>query len=185
MKHYTIDEYQIDIYRDQTFTEGSADNIHQYDFIYFDKSKYDFPSTLGIKIFHDETLLKSAIIGSVGGGTEIHETSTIIEKDGLLICCADTIFCLSIPDLNLLWQTVADQATCLEIYKYKDSYIIHGELEISRLDKDGKIIWQKSGADIFTTIDGKDDFEITDNHILATDWENRKYKFDFDGNTSN
>ena len=75
-----------------------------------------------------------------------------------------------------------DQGTCFEIYKYQDSYIIHGELEISRLDKDGKILWQRSGADIFTTQDGKDDFRIMKNYILATDWENRKYKFDFNGN---
>ena len=42
-----------------------------------------------------------------------------------------------------MWRTQADQATCFEIYKYEDSYIIHGEFEISRLDKDGKIIWQQ------------------------------------------
>lgn len=181
MTHYTTDKYRIDIYADQTFTEGSADNVEQYDFVYFDKSEYDFPSVVGIKIFQDDTLIKSAVIGSIGGGTAIHDTSTIIEKDRLLVCCSDTIFCLSIPDLTLLWRTQADQATCFEIYKYQDSYIIHGELEISRLDKDRKILWQQSGADIFTTLDGKDNFGITDNYILATDWEYRKYKFDFNG----
>jgi len=54
-------------------------------------------------------------------------------------------------------------------------------MEITKLDKAGKIIWQNSGADIFTTLDGKDTFTITDKYILVTDWENRKYKFDFDG----
>lgn len=181
MTHYTTDKYRIYIYADKTFTEGSADNVNQYDFVYFENSEYRFPSVFGIKTFIDDTLIKSAVIGSIGGGTGIHDTSTILEKDRLLICCSDTIFCLSIPELTVLWRTQADQATCLEIYKYQDSYIVHGELEISRLDKDGKILWQKSGADIFTTLDGKDDFTITDNYILATDWENRKYKFDFNG----
>jgi outer membrane protein assembly factor BamB len=181
MTHYTTEKYRIDIYDDHAFTEGSADNVNQYDFAYFGKSEYDFPSVYGIKVFQGDTLIKSAVIGSIGGGTAIHETSTIIEKDRLLVCCSDTIFCLSIPDLTLLWRTQADQTTCFEIYKYQDSYIIHGELEISRLDKDGKILWQQSGADIFTTLDGKDNFVITDNHILVTDWENRKYKFDFNG----
>jgi len=83
--------------------------------------------------------------------------------------------------LSLLWRTKADRATCFEIYKYQDSYIIHGELEIARLDKNGKILWQQSGSIIFTTLDGKDNFIITDNYILATDWENRKYKIDFNG----
>lgn len=185
MTHHTTDKYRIDIYADQTFTEGSANNVNQYDFVYFDKSEFHFPSVFGIKIFQDDNILKSAVIGSIGGGTAIHETSTIIENDRLLVCCSDTIFCLSIPDLTLLWRTQADQATCFEIYKYQDRYIIHGELEVSRLDKDGKIFWQQSGADIFTTLDGKDSFTITDNCILATDWENRKYKFDFNVNSIN
>jgi hypothetical protein len=181
MKHYTIDKYRIDIYADQTFTDSSADNENQYDFLYFEKSEYHFPSVFGIKIFQDKTLIKSALIGSIGGGTDIHDNSTIIENDRLLICCSDSIFCLSIPDLKLLWRTQADQSTCFEIFKYQDSYIIHGELEISRLDKDGKILWKQSGADIFTTLDGKDSFVITDKYILASDWGNKKYKFDFNG----
>jgi hypothetical protein len=183
MTHYKTDKYRINIYADQTFTEGSADNVTQYDFVYLEKSEYRFTSVFGIKIFQDKTLIKSAVIGSIGGGTAIHDTSTIIENDRLLVCCSEAIFCLSIPDLALLWRTQADQATCFEIYKYQDSYIIHGELEISRLDKDGKILWQQSGMDIFTTLDGKDSFVIADNYILATDWENRKYKFDFNGNS--
>jgi outer membrane protein assembly factor BamB len=181
MTQYTTEKYRIDIYEDQTFAEGSADNVFQYEFVYFEKSEYHFPSVYGIKIFQDNILLKSAVIGSIGGGTIIHDTSSIIENDRLLVCCSDSIFCLSIPDLTLLWRTQADQATCIEIYKYEDSYIIHGEFDISRLDKNGKILWQQSGADIFTTLDGKDTFIITDDYILATDWENRKYKFDFNG----
>jgi hypothetical protein len=181
MTHYTTDKYRIDIYHDKTFTEGSVDNVTQYDFVYFERSEFEFPSILGIKIFQNDTLLRSAVIGSIGGGTTVHDTSTIIENDRFLVCCSDTIFCLSIPDLTLFWRTKADQATCFEIYKYQDSYIIHGELVISRLDKDGKILWQQSGADIFTTLDGKDNFAITDKYILATDWENRRYKFDFNG----
>lgn len=182
MKHYKTEKFRIDIYEDKTFTEGSSDNVNEYDLVYFDKSEYHFPTVFGIKIFQDDTPLKSAVIGSSGGAPGIHETSTIIEKDRLLVCCSDTIFCLSIPDLNLLWRTQADQAVCFEIYKYKDSYIVHGELEISRLNKEGKVLWQRSGADIFTTLDGKDSFLVTDDYILATDWENRKYKFDLNGN---
>jgi outer membrane protein assembly factor BamB len=181
MRHFTIDKYRIDINAERTFTEDSVDNVNHYDFVYFDESEYHFPSVLGIRIYQDDTLLKSAVIGSNGGGIGIHDTSAIVENDRFLVCCSNSIFCLSIPDLTLLWRTQADQATCFEIYKYHDSYIIHGELEISRLDKDGKILWQQSGADIFTTVDGKDSFVITDTHILVTDWENRKYKFDFNG----
>jgi hypothetical protein len=89
---------------------------------------------------------------------------------------------LTIPDLNLEWKTVADVATCFGIYYLDKDYVVHGELEITRLDKDGKIIWQKGGRDIWLTLEGIDDFVVYDNYILATDWDYNRYKFDFDGN---
>ena len=177
----TVGQYQIDIYHDETFTQTSTDNLHKYDYVYFYEGEYVLPTMFGIKVFKDNQLLKSAIIGSIGGGTGIHKNSVIYEDTRVLICCSDTIFCLSIPDLSLLWRTEADQACCFEIFKYPNDYIVHGELEISRLDKHGNILWQQSGADIFTTVSGEHDFELTDDFIIATDFENKVYKFGYDG----
>jgi len=114
-------------------------------------------------------------------GTTNHKNAVILEDKRFLICCSDSIFCLSIPDLTLLWRTRADEATCFEIFKYQDSYIVHGELEISRLDQDGKITWKQGGADIFVTSDGRSGFEMTDDYIIAKDFQNRTYKFDYSG----
>lgn len=185
----TIGQYKIDIYRDETFTLGSSDNFQKYDFEYFDKSEYVFTTMVGIRVFKDENLLKSAIIGAVGGSTGIHKNSVIFEDAKIVICCSDSIFCLSIPSLTLCWQTQADEATCLEIFKYQDSYIVHGELEISKLDNNGKILWQFSGADTFTTVNRlgtinsvSPDFELTDRFIIVKDFEMRIYKVDYEGN---
>jgi hypothetical protein len=176
-------QYQIDLYDDPTFSKNSADNTTRYDHVYSSLGEYSATSVYGIKIFKDDNLYQSAVIASTGGGTGVYENSFLIDSENILICCSDSVFCLSIPDLRLIWRTQADSATCFEIFKLQGNYIVHGELEITKLDKDGKIIWQNSGADIFTTLDGKDNFIITDKYILATDWENRKYKFDFDGKT--
>ena len=181
MMQYKTGKYHLEIYEDSNYSKDAADNLHHYDFVYLKHSEYRCASIFGIKIYQNEQLLKSAVIGSTEGVTTLHDTSTIIENDRIVICCSDSIFCLSIPNLALLWQTQADLATCLEIYKYKDSYIIHGELEISRLDKDGKILWRNGGMDIFLTLDGNSHLIITENYILATDWDKRKYKFDFNG----
>ena len=120
-------KYQIDIFHDQNFKQGSADNLHQYDFEYFDANDFVFPTIYGVKIYEGKNLLKSAVIGSIGGGTSIYKNSTILEDDRLLICCSDSIFCLSVPDLELHWRTKADWATCFEIFKFQDSYIVHGD----------------------------------------------------------
>ncbi len=121
------------------------------------------------------------MIGCASGATGIHGNSQIIQKDKLTICCSNTVFCLSLPNLNLIWKTQADQATCFGIFKLQDSFIVHGELEISKLDLNGNILWQNCGADIFTSLNGLDTFEIRDSFIQVRDWENRIYKFDFDG----
>ena len=176
-----IGKYEIELLKDDTHSSDSADNLFDYKNIYFTPSDFDLPTKIGVKISENEELVSSAIIGSVGGGTGIHDKSQIIENDRLIICCSDSVFCLSIPDLNLIWKTQADQITCFEIFKFQDSFIIHGEMEITRLDSNGNILWQNGGTDIFTTEKGVDDFEITDSFIRATDWENRIYKFNFDG----
>ena len=176
------EKYKIEIFADKTYEVGSIDNTNKYNFKYFEaENKYN-STFVGIKIFENGALINSSIIGSEGGNTGINENSKIIEENRIVICCADKIFCLSFPELNLLWKTKTDQISCFEIFKKDNFYIVHGETEISKLDENGIILWQKGGADIFTTISGKDDFELNEKYIIATDWENRTYKFDYEGN---
>lgn len=181
MRYYANNQFRIDIFSDPTFSRGSKDNVCQYNFEHLAKKTELFSTIFGIKLFEGRKLLKSAVIGSVGGTTVLHKTSTIVENDRILICCADSVFCLAIPDLSLLWQKQVDAVTCFEIFKYKDTYIVHGEMGISRIDKNGNILWQRGGSDVFATEEGKGDFLITENYIWATDWEYRKYIFDFNG----
>ena len=177
--------YEIEIHLDPCYTEYSAEKISAYELVYLDQSEYRCNTIAGIKIRQNDCVIRTAVIGTSGGGTGIHETSLVIENDRLVVCCSESIFCLSIPDLKLLWKTKADMIACFEIFAYKDSYIVHGEMEISRLDKDGNILWQQGGGDIFTTLDGKDIFALTDKYIIARDWSDNEYMFDYDGNVIN
>jgi hypothetical protein len=165
------------------FEEGSADNLNLYSAVYGESSEYKSDSMYEVSVFLADDLLKRILIRANGGGTIIHKTSFVVEADRMVICYSDTVFCLSLPNLSLLWNTKADGASCFEIFKYQSDYIVHSELEITRLSKNGDIIWQQSGADIFVTPGNcESDFIVTADYILATDWENRKYKLDFDGN---
>ena len=175
MRTFTIGLYQLEV-NDETFDD------QDYDYYYLNDDGYKPTTLVSIRLLKDGNLVKSALIGAVGGGTSVHDCSVIVGDDKLVTCCSDTVFCISIPQLVLQWKTKADFATCFEIFKYQEDYLVHGEVDISRIDKDGNIVWQQSGADIFTTLEAKDTFVITDQYILATDWEHRKYKFDFEGN---
>lgn len=176
------EKYKIEIFTDETYVVGSLNNINKYDFKYLEAENKRNSTFVGVKIYENQILVKSTIIGSEGGNSGISENSKIIEENRIVICCADKIFCLTFPELSLLWKTKTDEISCFGIFKRNDFYIVHGEMEISKLDENGKILWQKVGADIFTTISGKNVFELNEKYIIATDWENRTYKFDYDGN---
>ncbi|RYU93113.1 hypothetical protein [Emticicia agri] len=179
---HIVGKYRIDICQEHAFTGGSADNAFSYDFEYFIDSPYSASTVVGIKIFEDEELSDSVVIGASGGATGLHENAVIFEEDRFLICCADTIFCLSIPDLVLRWQVKADEITCFEIFKYQSNYIVHGEIYVTCLDRNGDIIWQRMGRDIFVVMDNKPAFVLEKDYIIVRDFNNEIYKFGYDGN---
>jgi len=178
---FEIGKYQVKIINESDYNPDSKDNKYEYEKKYLTASDYELPTKFGIKILENRIELFSALIGAEGGASGLHKTSQIIEHDRLIICCSDSVFCLHLPSLNLIWKTKVDEATAFEIFKIADGFIIHGELEITRIDNNGYVIWKNGGADIFVTQNGKDNFEIKDGLIKAIDWENRIYIWDLNG----
>jgi hypothetical protein len=182
MNSYQYQNLTIEVRDEPTYKLGSADNNFIYSKHYLGDGGQDYPTSKhGIKIFQDDQILESCIVIGSGGATGIHKNSTIIDNDNLLVCCCDTVFCLTLPNLDLKWKTRADQATCFQIFKQQDEYIIHGELQVTKLDKDGNKKWEFGGADIFVSIDNEEEFKLESDGILLTDFAKTKYKIDFDG----
>jgi len=179
------ENYNIELIEIEHFSEKSTEIIDMFKKVHIKLSDYFLPSLIGIRIFENKNIINSALIGSINGGIGIHQSSQIVENNKIIICCSDTIFNLSIPELDINWKIQGDQSTCFGIYKYQNTFIVHGEMEISRIDNNGKVLWKKSGADIFTTISGKNNFELTNNYIKVSDWNNKEYKFDFNGKILN
>jgi hypothetical protein len=173
---FKVGDYNIEI------VDNRDDIAGLYDLFYSDGSEYSNASSYIIKIYTANSLYKSACIKATAGTTGLYEHSFIVEKSRIVICCANVIFCLAIPDLSLVWQTEADTATCFQIFPYQQDYIIHGELEITRLNYSGYIVWQQSGADVFVTPNSTESFLITEKYIEVKDWNLKIYRFDFDGN---
>ena len=172
--------YSIGLLNDMDYKPESTDNVIAYNKFYPDKADYDsyYSSQHGVLLLRDGKIIKSACICSAGGATAIHPKCSILEVHRLLLCCGSNIFCLSIPALDLLWITEADSATCFEIYEFEDSYIVHGELQLSRIGQDGKTLWCFSGSDIFTTPTGREDFKLEDGVIQAKNWDNHLFRLD-------
>lgn len=164
-------------------TSQDLDNLSGFDAVYINDDGYKPTSMQAVHLHCDGVPLKSILLGATGGGTGVYDNTALLDNDRLVTCCSDTVFCLSATGLDLLWKTKADTATCFAVYQYQHDYIVHGELEISRLDREGSIVWQQSGADIFVTLEGNSDIILYEDNIVAMDFEHSKYVFDYDGKT--
>lgn len=184
MKRYIHNGFVIEIVNEPDYRIGTADNKFNYSKQYFNEDGYIYSASgHAVKVFlHDRQIYSCIVIGGMGA-TGVSENSSVLDIDQLAICCSDMIFCLSIPDLELKWMTKTDDITCFQIFNLQDDYIVHGELAISRIDKNGNIKWQYGGTDIFVTLDDSEEFVLKDDHIALTSFDNITYKVDFDGKT--
>jgi hypothetical protein len=178
---FATKKYEIDIDYHPTYKSGSENNLFKFDFEYLENSKNIAPTIFGIKILENGVCVKSAVISAEGGETGVHNNALVLEEDRLILCCGDKVFCLSIPNLTLLWKTQADDITCFQVFAYQDSYIVHGEINISRINHDGTILWQFSGEDIFMNMDEEIECELREDYIIASDFNNKVYKIGYDG----
>ncbi|CAN5902018.1 hypothetical protein BH11BAC7_BH11BAC7_23660 [soil metagenome] len=183
MNKYEYNELVVDFFDDASYKEGSADNKYAYSKHYFsnEKAKQYRGSNHGIKVYDFEGEINNCLLTASVGRTWVHKTSSLLADDQLVICCSNFIFCIKIPTLELLWKTEVDSFTCLQIYKFQDDYIVHGELLVSRIDANGNIKWQFGGKDIFISIENQEEFRIEADHISLVDFGSTEYKIDFDG----
>lgn len=182
MNLHQYKDLTIEVLDEPTFKYGLADNNFIYSNCYFGHDAQDYATSKhGVKIFEGEKEVGNCIIIGSGGATGVHKNSSIVDNEQLVVCCCDTVFCLTLPNLELRWKTQADPATCFQIFQQQNDYIVHGELQVTKLDKRGQIKWQFGGADIFVSIDGEEEFKLESDGILLTDFAKTKYKIDFDG----
>ena len=188
MKTLKYENFEIQVYKDEDYTLNSTDNITNYENIYLNEGELEknsygikYKQSLGIKVLQESDQKYSCLLVPSYSGVLVLENSVLPDENKLLACCVDYIYCLELPELNLLWKTKADACHCFEILKLEDNYLVHGELEITKTDKNGEILWQFSGKDIFVSVDGTDIFEIHPDHILVSDWTETAYKLSYDG----
>ncbi|MDJ1499637.1 hypothetical protein [Xanthocytophaga agilis] len=141
MLTFQYDKYKIEVRNDSMYTPGSADNSFQYDFIYTDKDSILYQASKhGIKVYKYEELYQSAIVCAVGGATGVYDHSAIVDTDSIYICCANKVFSMALPDLTLNWIVQTDHITCFSIYSAATVFFTHGELQVSKLDRNDTII---------------------------------------------
>lgn len=177
-------DYTIKVFDDAAFddTPGSPTT---YDKVYQpDKDKEYKPiSKHAIVIYRNDIIVASAMLLAVAGATSVTSDAVLIDHDNLITRCCNTVFSLTLPELELNWMTEVDWATCFSIHKYNDTFITHGEMSVARIDRNGNKLWSYTGADIFVCLDEGNAFEMHDNFIELMDFNGSSYKIDYDGKT--
>lgn len=119
--------------------------------------------------------LNSCLILASGGATTVHQQSALLHGNRCIVAVSAYLVCLQLPDLQMIWHTQVDDATCFGVYhvpKY-ESYISHGELDIARITYDGEILWSSGGKDILTN-----GFTLFDDYAEVMDFNNERYRID-------
>ena len=113
----------------------------------------------------------SCIIFAGGGGGSQEQNSAAIAEHTLFLAVGDSIAALNLPDLTMRWHERLDTSTCFRVYRSpdQDGLLVHGECEISKLRRNGEIVWSAAGRDIFTAI------TLHSDHVEVIDWNGENY----------
>ena len=144
--------YAVEMRDEPAYSFGSPDNARSYGHEFLVEPTYRPSSKHGIECSLDGEPCASAVVGASGGGTGVHERSCALLPDRCLVAVGDRVVALRLPDLGLLWQAKADEATCFGLHVTPDDehVVVHGELAISKFTIDGHKEWEFTGQDIFT-----------------------------------
>jgi len=173
--------YQIEII-DETNLDDNQKALTRYQERQpYDRKVGEYDQLIGIRIYENEEPIGKVLLVADTYNV-LSEKGILLDNDRLLIACGNEVFCILLPTLELLWHTQVDMATCFQIVAYQDDYITHGEVEISRLNKQGEILWQFSGKDIFVSpTERTPAFKITPQGIDLVDFNYEEYHINYEG----
>ena len=171
---------QVEISCDEQYMIDSSNN-RRYDLIFNPKkyTKNDMYNASCIEVKGKNTY-RLALIGNY---YSYPENCAILEDKKLIMLKNYDIYIIDLESMNLIEEyQVEDMACNFGIYRIDDGYIIHGEMEIKKLDFNFNKVWGFYGRDIFVSVNNKKAFEISNNKIKLYDFEDNYYELDFDGN---
>ncbi|OOM13983.1 hypothetical protein [Clostridium saccharobutylicum] len=175
------DYFKITIKQDKTYTIDSVDN-KPYDIIMnpFKYKRNDYAKAMEV-VIQNEVLEETriALIGNLYG----HESNCAVLKDRELIVLIDKdIFIINIDEYKLVkYKKIDCFGDNFAIYLVNNGYIVHGEIEVFKLDYELDTVWKFSGTDIFVTQDDKLPFLIDRDRIKIYDWNGTYYQIDLNG----
>lgn len=161
---------QVELWRDPAYTPGSPDHVHRYgrEIVAGGRGQ-----ATGVEVRVDGVPAASAVLLCDAGCPGVSSSDAVLRDGTLYVAMRDHAAALSLPSLDVRWMTPVDDACMFGFVEAgDDALLLHGELWITRLGLDGRLVWQRGGADIFTGgcwMDG--------DAVVAVDWNGAEYRW--------
>ena len=108
----------------------------------------------------------------------------LLDGDALIVCLWSDIVIIDLPtDKIRKVITVTPDLDMFGVYKFKDGYFVHGEMDNRYFDGEFNLVWDAGGRDIFYCPDRETSVEIHVDHIDVWDFFGYKYTYDEYGET--
>ncbi|HST58902.1 MAG TPA: hypothetical protein VLK84_09445 [Longimicrobium sp.] len=171
---FTLDDgaLEVELWRDPAYASGSAENPHRYDREIVVGGHHG--QATGVEVRVDGVPVASAVLLCDAGCPGVSSSDAVVRDGTLYVALRDHAAALSLPSLEVRWMTDVDDACVFGFVEIggADALLLHGELWISRLGLDGRIQWQRGGADIFTG-----GCWIEGDVVVAVDWNGAEYRW--------
>lgn len=183
------EKFRVVIEEDPCYTIDSADN-KPYDVVWNPmglKRTNDYMNrALAIEVCQGEESYRGILLAEMLGFFD-GKDCVILADDRLTVLCfqgliqvdlaiREVLFC---RELSILGGTMAIYP-CPEGI---DGYVVWGETEIVKLNRNFEVEWARSGADIFASLTETPAFQMTKERIVLNDWEGNHYELDYQGHT--
>lgn len=182
------DSWTVELWFENRYLENKVIEAKNYSKIIDLSDTGALGSLLAIKITNNHGDTKSCLITGIDGGSYLHVSddkdksqSVKLLGDNLILSSGFTFFSFNLEKQEIEWKLRPDMAEVFEFYDLRDDFLLRGELEIHRIDRNGNVKWSYGGRDIWVNIDGKKEVSIENDKIILTDFDSNVYKIDFNG----
>lgn len=180
MIEFTAGKYCISINDEPDFDMYSSDN-KIYDNVLVLTKKTDYSRTISLEVEKGGMIKTAAFV--IPYYTPRDDFYITLDDEHILFMFDNYICIFELSSIRIINSKLIEHSgTMFAIYPYKDEFIIYGEMEIFKINKELSVIWSFGGRDIFVTCNSDiNPFTMKADRICLYDFSENYYEINYNG----